>query len=794
MTKKGAWRIEVFGRVRPPGSNVQIKARSDCSEYYDIEYPNVINIRAPPRGSADSESHHRYKFDHMFDAQTKQEEVFNRLCRPSIENVLEGYNATIFAYGQTGSGKTYSMTGGDGGYDERGVMPRALETLFMEMKKNTEWNSEMWVSYMQLYLEKGYDLLGKPARDSQGLEALPRVHLLDDEDGALHCKNLSSHRADDIEDALEFLWTGDMNRTTASTSQNNESSRSHCILTIHIRQSRVGSDKVRISKLNFVDLAGSERVAKTGADGVILQQAKYINSSLYYLVQVIDALAKRAKMPRSQRDEVHIPYRNSMMTSILRDSLGGNCRTSMLAAIAVEPGCLWESVSSCNFANRVGEIENMTSINEQMDPKLLIKRLKAENRALREEVQLLKEGEGASAARVLTPDDEELVQQRVDSYIGKGVGDKGTLDVGSWLKLQYALTLMRQRILSDHGNASPPAHHSPPSNTDNVAGPGAPVVRGATDAELDKLRALLQQRDAEIEVLTSMVSEGGGGMPSGGMAVNNSGSTGGNGRGGFDYGIPLVSSDTRVVNSDQAQQLTRDSGGGRKDRARATRPAPVAGDPLSLCSVDPKTLTEADLSSDTESKNSIFEKFFHGYYRSERMASDKANLNKVTSSAKTRASALRRLKNESSELKAMLQEGDDPEVRQRLGDVRALYAEEREQLASLKIEHDALKGTLDRQMSELKTDFQRWYSAARKVIEASGHRRASEARHSSQRSSLSSSREASRERERSRHSSHRSRDSHRPSTGHSDTDADVEAFYKARDQMKRTSPSRGAYS
>ena len=147
-----------------------------------------------------------------------------------------------------------------------------------------------------------------------------------------------------------------------------------------------GSDTVRRAKVNLVDLAGSERVSKTGVDGTTLREAKFINLSLHYLEQVIIALQERAM----GNARPHIPYRNSMMTSMLRDSLGGNCRTVMVATAAPNKEALDESISTCRFAQRVAMVSNAVALNEEVDPTLIIKRLKQEVRDLKDEIKLLK--------------------------------------------------------------------------------------------------------------------------------------------------------------------------------------------------------------------------------------------------------------------------------------------------------------------------------------------------------------------------------------------------------------------
>ncbi|CAH2327169.1 kinesin KIF6 [Pelobates cultripes] len=185
---------------------------------------------------------------------------------------------------------------------------------------------------------------------------------------------------------------------------NQASTRSHCIFTIHISSKEPGSDTIRRSKLHLVDLAGSERVAKSGVGGKLLTEAKYINLSLHYLEQVIIALA--------EKNRSHIPYRNSMMTSVLRDSLGGNCMTTMIATLSLDKRNIDESISTCRFAQRVALIKNEATLNEEIDPQLMIVRLKKEIQALKDELSLIT-GEQRT---------EELTHDEILSYLKPNAG------------------------------------------------------------------------------------------------------------------------------------------------------------------------------------------------------------------------------------------------------------------------------------------------------------------------------------------------------------------------------------
>ena len=336
-----------------------------------------------------------------------QEAVFKRVGQEAVQNAMDGFNSTIFAYGQTGSGKTFTITGGPEKYSDRGIIPRAISMVFRDFRKRTDVQMKIYISYLEIYNEQGivmlvlldvisscklifhhlfsgYDLLDE-AHEKMALEDLPKVHMLEDEHGNFHLKNLSMHLANSEEDALNLLFMGDTNRAIAETPMNMASSRSHCIFTISLEVRENGSDLVRRSKLHLVDLAGSERIAKTNSKGDILKEAISINGSLFFLEMVIVALHEKATKGRT-----HVPYRNSMMTSILRDSLGGNCKTIMIATINPEASHTDESLSTCRFAQRVALIKNKAVVNEDVDPSVVIGKLRDENLNLREEIGFLK--------------------------------------------------------------------------------------------------------------------------------------------------------------------------------------------------------------------------------------------------------------------------------------------------------------------------------------------------------------------------------------------------------------------
>jgi len=373
--------IQVYLRIRPSSNPVTYFQRDDI----DL---NRILVKVPKKEDTinNSRSGYSFAFTSILDDKASQRDVFRNVGVPAIKNALAGFNSTIFAYGQTGSGKTFTITGGPDRYDDRGIIPRAIAHLFKAMKTEGQKGTSCscYISYLEIYNQSGYDLLMENNHNSNADE-VPKVTMLEDEDGNFHFKNLSMHMVSSEEDALNLLFLGDTNRAIAATEMNQNSTRSHCIFTIILEKRSAGADTVTRSKLNIVDLAGSERVGRTTSAGQTLREAKYINSSLFFLEMVIVALHEKEK----KRKDVHVPYRNSMMTSVLRDSLGGNCKTSMIATISPESQHTGESISTCHFAQRVSLVKNSASVNEEVEPELVIQRLRAEVRRLREEVEFL---------------------------------------------------------------------------------------------------------------------------------------------------------------------------------------------------------------------------------------------------------------------------------------------------------------------------------------------------------------------------------------------------------------------
>ena len=393
MPKKG-FGIEVFLRTRPtnkPASGFSIDADDN---YVRFEFDKNLE--------KDYVNNHStiYQFDHfqqIMPMNISQEKVFNTVGKDVIESCFNGYNGTIFAYGQTASGKTFTITGGAERYEDRGLIPRTLSYIFNEIGNRSDTAYKVLVSYIEIYNGQGYDLLDEN-HSSKSLFDLPKVQMFENESGQFHLKNLSIHKADNEEDALNLLFIGDTNRAVSETPMNDASTRSHCIFILQLEAQKNGEDTKKVSKIQLVDLSGSERVAKSGVDGTTLNEAKNINLSLHFLQQVIVNLNKKAK-----GQNVHVPYRNNMMTMMLRDSIGGNCKTRMIATIHAKAAHLNESLDTCQFARRVSLIENDARVNQISDPAVIIGRLRKEITELKAEICLLKGSD--DVAEMLLPEE-----------------------------------------------------------------------------------------------------------------------------------------------------------------------------------------------------------------------------------------------------------------------------------------------------------------------------------------------------------------------------------------------------
>ena len=368
---------------------------------------NKINITIPRNESKGIINNQKENWSFQFDKilhNVAQEEVFEYV-KTIISGATQGFNGTVFAYGPTGSGKTFTMSGSSSNFNYRGIIPRAITRLFQELGGKVDYESKVTISYLEIYNEIIFDLLSPiPANEQKG-----EINFQEDAKGNIVVKGLTKHSVANEEEAFNLLFEGESNRTVSEHQLNKGSTRSHCIFTISVEmKSKVeSSEKVLTSKLNFVDLAGSERVKETGSSGLALKEAAYINKSLTFLEQVVVSLTDKTK-----RKE-YVPYRQSKLTHILKDAIGGNCRTVMIATIWPEEQFILDTLSTLNFAKRMKNVVNDLSINIKLDKNAYVKKLNKEIKELKKE--LLMHNTLANRGKInydpYTPEEQYIQQQ-----------------------------------------------------------------------------------------------------------------------------------------------------------------------------------------------------------------------------------------------------------------------------------------------------------------------------------------------------------------------------------------------
>ncbi|KAK8749603.1 hypothetical protein OTU49_015452 [Cherax quadricarinatus] len=326
-----------------------------------------------------------FAFDHCFDSLCSespsfatQETVFTAMGQDILNNAFAGYNACIFAYGQTGSGKSYTMMGAA---DSKGLIPRLCDTLFERIAADAGCHTshKVEVSYMEIYNEKVHDLLD-PKGSRQTLKVREHNILGPYVDG------LSLLAVSSYEEIEQLIEEGNKARTVAATNMNSESSRSHAVFTVVLTQTVTdvasGVSGEKVSKMSLVDLAGSERAVKTGAVGERLKEGSNINKSLTTLGLVISKLADQAVGKGRGKGDNFVPYRDSVLTWLLKDNLGGNSRTVMVATVSPAADNFEETLSTLRYADRAKRIVNHAVVNEDPNAKII--------RELREEVETLR--------------------------------------------------------------------------------------------------------------------------------------------------------------------------------------------------------------------------------------------------------------------------------------------------------------------------------------------------------------------------------------------------------------------
>ena len=380
-------------------------------------------------GMDNTESIFRFQFHHVLH-NASQDTVYD-MCKDVVQSVVNGTNSTIMTYGQTGSGKTFTMTGDTRNFSHRGIAPRAISQIFNEIGDGAEGGGrggsidyKVSCVYYEIYNEKVYDLLD----DLSNSETRTDFQIAEDPLGrGVFVRGLNEIATVTEQDALNLLYSGELARTTSQHKLNRKSNRSHSIFTIYIQQrAKSGvSERIVCSKLNLVDLAGSERLKKTlddseggfKIDETTKKESMYINQSLTYLEQCVVALSKKG-------GSGHVPYRQTKLTNVLKDSIGGNCNTLMYANMWGESAHLEETISTLRLASRMMRVTNKTSVVESFDDKKVVLMLRKEVKELKQE--LLMHDAMAERSGVVydayTPEQKGDMRAAIDKFVGEEVG------------------------------------------------------------------------------------------------------------------------------------------------------------------------------------------------------------------------------------------------------------------------------------------------------------------------------------------------------------------------------------
>lgn len=355
MTKKAGNNIRVVCRFRP--LNKAELANSEAINF-KIRDNKTVELKETKKNTRDID--HKYNFDYIFDMDTEQKHVFNIVAKPVIEGVFDGWNGSILTYGQTSSGKTFTMQGSMVKKKLKGIVPRLVNSLFQFIYDSPEHlEFIVKISMLEIYLEEVKDLLNPNSQKKIRIRNSPTT--------GITLENLGVVCVGDELEVENVMSRGLNTRTIGRTNMNEVSSRSHLITLIQITQTDTIENNIKKGKLYLVDLAGSEKVGKTGAKGQRLEEAKLINKSLFTLGMVINALTSNAPF---------IPYRNSKLTQILQETLGGNSKTTLIVTCSPAIYNIEETISTLKFGVNAKNIKNKAKVNEEISKKQLIIDLK----------------------------------------------------------------------------------------------------------------------------------------------------------------------------------------------------------------------------------------------------------------------------------------------------------------------------------------------------------------------------------------------------------------------------------
>jgi kinesin family protein 3/17 len=337
--------VRVVVRSRPLSQSEKDRGNFNIIDFEKEN--NQISIKDPK-----SDTYKSFAFDSVYNSDSSQQEVYDESAFPLVESSIQGYNSTIFAYGQTGCGKTFTMLGVPSDLTLRGIIPNSFAHIFGVISESKNKLFLVKCSYVEIYNEQIRDLLNYDQKK--------KLELKESSDKGIFIKDVMMLDVKNTQDISLAMESGNSHRVVKHTAMNDTSSRSHAIFIIYVESSEenLGRNSIRAGKLNLVDLAGSERQKKTKAEGDTLKEAIKINLSLNSLGNVITALVEKRN---------HVPYRDSKLTLLLQDSLGGNTKTLMIAVVSPADYNFDETLSTLRYASRAKFIQNKPKVNE--DPK-----------------------------------------------------------------------------------------------------------------------------------------------------------------------------------------------------------------------------------------------------------------------------------------------------------------------------------------------------------------------------------------------------------------------------------------
>lgn len=496
-TGQSSTNIRVIARFRP--FNALERELSDNKDVSQFESDLTVSIKH-------GKEIEKFTFDHVFPPTATQTEVFDKLGRPTIEDVLTGYNGTIFAFGQTGSGKTFTMMG-PSMYDEelRGITPRAAAQIFDYVsmadqsesgglgtsyqglrakecmsRPDPEVEFTLKCSMLEIYKETLRDLLSSEPAE---------LKIKEDPRRGIYVQNLTEVCVIDEQEMLEVISLGEQMRTVASTRLNEVSSRSHQLFMLEVKQ-KLPNDSEKRGILNLVDLAGSEKVGLSGVTGNKLEEAKKINLSLSALGNVIYALVSHSE---------HVPYRDSKLTRLLQESLGGNYKTNLIVACSPSSKNIEETLQTLKFAQRAKHIKNKVTVNFKSSPDTylkLIEQLKKDLLDARSQITALKgephESQRSSMCNTPVKPEKRKRPPRI-KLLNKGDSGSESKESVEEAKLE-ALDSLNDRISIFESDSLSSSFHHPKSN------PGLEKMLSTEKSRSTKL-------ESEIQRLTKKVSE-----------------------------------------------------------------------------------------------------------------------------------------------------------------------------------------------------------------------------------------------------------------------------------------------